>query len=508
MGIPYLFSHLTRKNPDLVTTKVYNETPSVVCLDFNCAIHFCNGELKNTFNWDIDFDESEYERNLIIQCVKYIDKIVDQFDTIDELLISIDGVPPQTKVVQQRRRRYLSSFMQSKLGITKGWDSNAISPGTRFMQRLNKRLTEYAHSKVKKVTFSSSEEPGEGETKIFNYLASLPENQFDGIYVYGLDADLIMLSLLLKRPDVFLMRESKFYHNNVIEPFIYLDIDKLSKEIRIYMNGMFGTTMVENYIESYVLLSMFIGNDFVPALSYLKIRSHSIEHLMKTLAGVVEFQGQRCEIIFREEDNWKINWNVMVPMLTALASIEDNEYRKMHNQYFSSERRCNSEEDKLNFYGVVNKPKFDTINPNKDGWRNRYYQSLFGGKRIEDICKNYVEGILWNVDYYFNKSASTSWFYKFEYAPTIFDVCNFATINPNLESLRPFPDVKYLTPNEHLISILPLQSHHMLSDDDRKITCDNQNIRFFPEKYRIQTYLKTFLHECYPIIPAMKLYVG
>lgn len=507
MGIPFLFAHLTRKNPELVTTKIFKNTPSLVCLDFNCAIHFCNGELKKTWNWDIDFDESDYEQNLIIQCVKYIDHIVDQFDEIKELLISIDGVPPQTKIVQQRRRRYLSTFMRSKLGGAIGWDSNAISPGTKFMRNLNQKLTEYAHSKVKKVTFSSSEEPGEGETKIFNYLSSLSDNPFEGIYVYGLDADLIMLSLLLKRSDVFLMRESKFYQNNVIEPFIYLNIDKLSKEIKSYMNSMFETNMIENYIESYVLLSMFIGNDFVPALSYLKIRSFSIEFLLKTFANVVKFQEQKCELIYKVGTDWRINWNILIPMLNSLSSIEDNEYKKMHNEYYSSDRKCDSEEDKLNFYGILNKPKKDTINPNNDGWRSRYYQTLFVGKRIEDICKNYIEGILWNVDYYFNKSASTSWSYKHEYAPTIFDICNFTMIHNDLNSLKPVPHQKYLAPNEHLISILPMQSHHMLSDDDKKTTYNTQNIRFFPEKYRIQTYLKTFLHECYPIIPAMKLYV-
>lgn len=506
MGIPFLFSHLTRKNPDLVTTKVKNVAPSVVCLDFNCAIHFCNGELKNNWDWEVDFDQSKYERHLIAECEKYIHYIVDQFDAIGELFISIDGVPPQTKIVQQRRRRYLSCFMQSKLGGKKGWDSNAISPGTRFMSSLNAKLAKYSHSKVKKVTFSSSEEPGEGETKIFEYLSLAANEIHDGIYVYGLDADLIMLSLLLKRSDVYLMRESKFYHNNVLEPFIYLDIHKLSKEISSYMRGMFDTNTMENDIESYVLLSMFVGNDFVPALSYLKIRSYSIEHLLKTLANVVKFQQQNCELIFKEGDRWKVNWNVLVPLLNSLSSIEDTEYKKMHNDYFSSDRKCDTEEEKLNFYGIVNKPKQDIINPNMDGWRNRYYQTLFGGKRIEDVCKNYVEGILWNVDYYFNKSASTTWFYKFEYAPTLFDVCNFAMIHTNLNSLTPPPHGTFLAPNEHLISILPLQSHHMLSDDDRKITCDTQNIRFFPEKYRIQTYLKTFLHECYPIIPSMKLY--
>ena len=508
MGVPFLFSHLTRKNPKLVSTSTKYKNPSVVCLDYNCVIHFCNSELKKQWEWvdDHGSGQSNYEEELINRCETYIDLIVDQFDSVDELFISIDGVPPQTKIVQQRRRRYLSIFMRSKLGNTKDWDTNAISPGTEFMKKLNKRLSSYAHSIVGKVRFSSSEEPGEGETKIFDYLAATEFS--NGIFVYGLDADLIMLSLLLKKKNVFLMRESKFFHDNVIEPYIYLDIGLLSNDIVVYMKDMLDSDcLIENYIESYVLASMLVGNDFVPALSYLRIRSHSIEHILKTFSSVLKFQQGRSELIYYQLGTWKINWNVFLPLLTSLSSVEDAQYRKMHNQYFANNRAFTTEEDVLNFYGITNKPKTDVINPNKVGWRNRYYQTLFGNERIENICKNYIEGLIWNVDYYMNKSISTKWFYKYDYAPTLFDLSNYVTLTSDLDQLKPLSEQKYLPPNQHLVSILPVQSHHMLSVDDRKMTRDIENVRYFPSEYRIQTYLKTFLHECSPSIPVMKMYL-
>lgn len=508
MGVPFLFSHITRKNPDLITTALKNNSPDLLCLDFNCAIHFCNSELKKDKS---SFGENSiYESELINRCEAYVNSLVDQFDKIGELFISIDGVPPKTKMIQQRRRRYLSSFMRTHMGADDEWDTNAISPGTDFMKKLNHRLVDYSHVKVGKVKFSGSEEPGEGETKIFNYLSDEHVQRQGGlsVYVYGLDADLIMLSLLVKGSHVQLMRESKFYHNNVLEPFIYLDIDMLSRDIRTYMREVLQEShaLMENYLETYVVLSMLIGNDFLPALSYLKIRSHSIEHIIRTFANVLTFHNQRAELIYEEDGRWNINWNLFLPVLSSLSSSEETEYRKMHNDYFTRTRSFNSREEEMNHYGMVNKPKVDTINPNEDGWRNRYYKTLFPRVKIEQVCENYVQGLLWNIDYYLNKTASTTWFYKYDYAPTLYDLTTYMTINSDLDAKRPPSESKYLSSNEHLISILPIQSHGMLSENDKKITCDTQNLRYFPAKYYIQTYLKTYLHECFPMIPAMTMF--
>lgn len=502
MGVPGLFAHLTRKNPNLVSTKIKNRSPSLVCLDFNCAIHYCNAKLKKSWDWE-NGTKLGYEASLIAFCENYIDQIVDQFDNIGILFVSIDGVPPNTKIIQQRRRRYLSSFMRSKTENTDDWDSNAISPGTAFMQNLNERLTTYVHASVNQYIFSDSNEPGEGETKIFDYLT---QKQFGCAYIYGLDADLIMLSLLLKDQSVYLMRESQYFHKSVTEPFVFLDIPLLADDIKRYMRSMFDSDhIVSNYIETYVLLSMLVGNDFVPPLSYLKIRSNSIEFLLKTLASVIKF-GVGDELIYCTDGDWKINWMLMTPLLTALSGTEQEGFQRVNNEYFANDRKFHTDEDRLNFYGIANKPDAGLVDPNKDGWRNRYYKALFGSERIENICKNFVEGLLWNVDYYMNKKVSTRWHYKYDYGPLLFDLSNFVTIHSDLDRLKPEQINTFLSPGDHLMSILPIQSHHMLEEEDRRIASNIENVRFFPSTFKIQTYLKTYLHECCPQIPPMKMF--
>ena len=48
--------------------------------------------------------------------------------------IAIDGPCPKPKMVQQRLRRYKSAKEK------KVWDTNAITPGTKFMENLEKTV--------------------------------------------------------------------------------------------------------------------------------------------------------------------------------------------------------------------------------------------------------------------------------------------------------------------------------------------------------------------------------
>jgi len=137
------------------------------------------------------------------------------------IMISLDGTPPVAKLDQQRQRRYKSWYTTKMLATETGtktpaaFDTIEITTETRFMSELNAKLiAQFNNPKrygVNKIIVSTSDEAGEGESKIYEYIRSGKEVAHDSIcLVYGLDADLIMLSInnLPVCPNIYLFRET------------------------------------------------------------------------------------------------------------------------------------------------------------------------------------------------------------------------------------------------------------------------------------------------------------
>ncbi|GIM07592.1 hypothetical protein Vretimale_11676, partial [Volvox reticuliferus] len=160
------------------------------------------------------------------------------------LFVAIDGVAPIAKMNQQRTRRFLSAHvaevtdrverevraeMASQAGggrvipemANSRFDPNIISPGTAFMGRVAERVRQILRTKVQtdprfarlRVVVSDSYEPAEGEHKIMRfirYIRTRPDYDPNTRHViYGQDADLLLLSLLLHEPHVRIMREAQ-----------------------------------------------------------------------------------------------------------------------------------------------------------------------------------------------------------------------------------------------------------------------------------------------------------
>ena len=130
---------------------------------------------------------------------------------------------------QQRQRRFRSALEKDEEEFKK-FDSNSLTPGTLFMDRLTKYIDWYIRHKMTtelkwqkiEVVFSDEKVAGEGEHKLLNYIRK-HGNKNDTYCIHGLDADLIMLALGTHLPNFWILRDDLYNPRN---EFFVLDIGR------------------------------------------------------------------------------------------------------------------------------------------------------------------------------------------------------------------------------------------------------------------------------------------
>lgn len=249
MGIPFYFASLLKSHSGIVEAVKRSVIMQVDVLgvDFNCLIH--------------RYLKEEDPIRSVLDAFEYITESVCK---PKQIFIAMDGLVPYAKIVQQRYRRMRVKEEDST------FDRNQISPDTPYMRDLETALRErfpYAH-------ISSTAVPGEGEHKLFKDIAGLPENQRRSICIYGLDADLILISLQnhkLSYPhSMNLLRESAEFNDPKLAKaeFATLSIWKLLKQVPMD-------------IDQYMALSVLcFGNDFMPNLALFSLREDGYDRAM------------------------------------------------------------------------------------------------------------------------------------------------------------------------------------------------------------------------------------
>jgi len=475
MGIPYYFYYLTTKYNDIIINKLPDNI-HIYAIDFNGIIHNEaikeNNEDKLICNlWDkINYYNNHYKP--------------------DKLIICIDGVAPFAKIIQQRKRRYLTIYKNKIDKILSKWDTNAISPGTNFMNKLNN----YIELNNKEFIFSSSNDAGEGEHKIFDIINKLGEIE-GSIIINGLDADLIILSLMSGKNNIYLMRENK-------QQLTYVNIDNLKQAI---ISELKPKWLIENdidLIESYCVMCSILGNDFIPHILNLNIKSGGLDKLISITEKAIKTYGSLVE-------NNKINQPTLADIFNSISENEDNEIISLINKEIERKPRdftLQSQE-----YAIKNKDQvlFDMYNNSKK-WRYYYYKRLFDinmnidSLSISIASYNYIKGIYWTYNYYKRFDLDYEWYYPYNYPPTTKDINNYLKVNIIEPIIK---NGTFLQPKYQLLLILPIQSMQLLDISTQKYMTDiSLGLKhLYPIKYNIHTLFKTHLWECCPILPIINL---
>jgi len=489
MGIPSYFSHFVRQHRRII--KQINTNP-INNLYLDC----------NSFIYDgVNSDRTNKNEDVLI---KYVcDKLIYYINLLKpnkRVFIAFDGVAPVAKLNQQRKRRYLSWYQTHFTDDNdndSNWNTAAITPGTEFMARLAIAIkTRFQNPKefgLEKFIISCADEVGEGEHKLFEYIRANKEYHAENVTViYGLDADLIMLTLnhLHISDKLYLFRETPEFIksiDNTLNPneLYLLDIPEFGKSIITdfsngtgVSNGINDINKINdmillndiNKINDYIFLFFFLGNDFMPHFPALNIRTNGIEILINAYKHVLN--AKNLNLIASGKIQWK-NLRLLIEYLSVNEVTYIKEAYTMREKQSNIKKYNNKPLTKAKELEntLLNLPTTDRvaeqyINPQETGWEARYYKLLFDiridEERRREICQNYLEGLEWTFKYYSSGCVDWRWTYKYDYPPLLVDLLKYVPYFDATLFNSSSAQNKPVTPMVQLSYVLPKQSLYLL----------------------------------------------
>lgn len=532
MGVPILFAWMNQKHDKCLKNTPPSDVDNLY-IDFNALIHNC-------YNPNLPTME-EIHSDILDRLTSAIDNLVARTKPRSILYIAVDGVAPGAKLAHQRGRRFKAAYEKQqdldlepatkKVSTDEAWskvivdneddlmdkfepedevsiedmdllkppgasfDSNAISPGTELMEYLHEgliRIWQYKLStdekyKHLKIIYSSYLVPGEGEQKIMKFIRKFHPTNPDAVHVmYSPDGDVIFLGVGMLNIKFYIMREDTFNNINKksiceicsklghtsyecgkpsLHKFTYIDvlsfISVLCKDFSQQIRGHFDKNRM---LFDWILVCFMIGNDFIPGIPCLDIKNYSIENLSTLICK--NYMNTR-DYITKPDGN--INYNVFEVFLSSLARHEDGYYvvkTRLLNRFSKDMTReqipLQTREGKMKYYNL----KLHANNQDD----------------IDNVCIEYITGMLWVFNYYIKGFTDWNWVYPFHFAPFVCDLAKVCRSRFRLKKGSP------LTPFEQLLVLIPPQSKTLVPEKLRPLYDKYKDI--FPSEVKIDMFDK------------------
>ena len=509
MGIPYFVGEWLQKNGKtaLIKNLPLGVRISSLSLDFNGILHRAREKVYGTI-LITDDNEKVLFNQYCLTLVSMLANVISLYTPEDTLIIAVDGVAPMAKIRQQKQRREKSALNVRKSGLAGTFDGNNITPGTDFMIKVDEYLKNWLNRHIDvlpaQTIYSNHLDPGEGEHKIMNlYRSNTSMFQHEGIHVvYGLDADLVLLSTLSPLNRLYLVREDS--------PDM-IDID----QFRVALVHMLGG----DYIKDFVFMMSLAGNDFLPA-------APACVHINSTVDWMVQnYLLLKKPLI---APNGGINWAHVVEFLRLLgngegakltttvkqagpfpfttfnrATVGDQlDYAKARNLWYnkilSAHGGVEAVQQLLKII-VKSDPRYvdmKTISPLTTG-------------RIGNMAIKYMEGMVWVYYYYNGYDYSKTWYYPYHYAPFLQDIGVISasvasgSVKLNVTSAA---DTVTFGVLEQLVAALPAASVKSVPDELRPLlTMAGPIADYYPLDFIIDMEGAVNAHMGIPLIPMISM---
>lgn len=406
--------------------------------------------------------------------------VMDLIETVQpqkKLILCVDGVAPLSKEMQQRSRRFKSAKEQAN--TKQEFDNCAISPGTVFMDFLTKYLDWFIRKQLSEnekwrhlqVVFSNEKVHGEGEQKIMSYARDHPSESY---CLVGMDADLIMIALGSHIKNFYILREDN-YQNSEYD-FYLINIDDVRQTLLDIMywknpNKRFSEKCA---INDFVLMCFTTGNDFLPHIPSIEIMEGGIDVLLDVYKNVGESYGHLTRIV---KEKVYIVKKALEIYMGSIAQYEKGLIEEKINRpvdYFPDEIL----NDCISFSPESGKKIIDY-----ERYKKRYYEVNMYGKTIKEACHNYLEGMMWVLQYYTTHVPSWKWHYTAYYAPFAGDLAHHL---PSFKFAE-YPSTQPHSMFQQLMSIIAPPSAKLLPYPlNTLLTDETSPIRhFYPLEFKI-----------------------
>jgi 5'-3' exonuclease len=516
MGIPSYYKKLCDRIPGLLSKVRKGQQPTHLWIDFNCMVYHC---LRRPGAPIYAGEETriEWENHLIQDCCQYVKKIVKLVGPTEQVFVGVDGVVPMAKMRQQRLRRFKSPWIaaeEMRLGKASSgprWDSNSITPGTAFMERLGSALHELrSGGGGPKWVVSAADEPGEGEHKAMKGIRNCKSRSSH--VIYGLDADLIVLALLQPIQEIWLFREAvecgEVQYTDNEEEYRYFSIHNL----RDYVTK----DCDKDYLLDYCMAMSFLGNDFLPHGLSLKIKDGGHDILLQMLKDVRKDIGPLIDTtlgrpywrpvalracldwLAEKEEGWishhcvgKLRKRFQPARGATELEVALDEWNKTPLR--QCEERC--------LLGAVWKDEGDKHQGRlREDWKTVYYQRWFQGSSKRPV-QEYLKGLDWILQYYWGNPVNYHWCFPWLLPPLWSDLAKEASKHESF--VAPSPETGLpLKPQEQLALVLPLSSWGLLRDKNLR-RLPYKAPQFWPKQFELFTAGHAQIWECEAKIPLL-----